>query len=212
LRIGDTKIGTDGVLGRSVTSEGEGEVRAFPRWITLPGPYDLAGARRYHLFAALIFAFGFLCYFLWAIGSRHAHRDISPDIAELKPSHLVREVADHARLRFPTGAAAARFNSLQKISYFAVLFILIPVMILTGLSMSPGIGGAAPWLIDAFGGRQSARSIHFIACWLLFAFFVIHILMVLLAGPWNEMRSMITGWFTLPPDRNAPQAGEGGSA
>jgi thiosulfate reductase cytochrome b subunit len=79
--------------------------------------------------------------------------------------------------------------------------VLLPVMIFTGLAMSPGMNAAWPWLIDLFGGRQSARSIHFIAAWLLVAFFVVHILMVLLAGPLNELRAMVTGWYRLPQER-----------
>ncbi len=79
-----------------------------------------------------------------------------------------------------------------------VIFVLLPLIILTGLTMSPGMDAAWPWLVDLFGGRQSARSIHFIVAWLLVAFFVVHILMVLLAGPLNEIRSMITGWYVLP--------------
>jgi len=68
--------------------------------------------------------------------------------------------------------------------------------------MSPGMGAAWPWLLDIFGGRQSARSLHFIAAWLLVAFFLVHIVMVLLAGPVNEIRSMVSGWFRLPPERD----------
>ena len=82
-----------------------------------------------------------------------------------------------------------------------MIFVALPLMIATGLCMSPGMNAAAPWLIDLFGGRQSARSIHFIIAWGLVAFFLVHIAMVLLAGPVNEVRSMITGWFRLPPDR-----------
>jgi thiosulfate reductase cytochrome b subunit len=69
--------------------------------------------------------------------------------------------------------------------------------------MSPGMNAAWPWLIDLFGGRQSARSVHFIAAGLLAAFFLVHILMVVLAGPINEVRSMITGKYRVPPEREA---------
>ena len=117
-----------------------------------------------------------------------------------------RDIKDHARLRFPTGEAAARYNILQKLSYIGVIFVLLPLMIATGLTMSPGMNAAAPWLLDLFGGRQSARSIHFILAWALVAFFLVNIAMVLLAGPVNELRSMLTGWFRLPADK--PRAGE----
>jgi thiosulfate reductase cytochrome b subunit len=111
-------------------------------------------------------------------------------------------VKEHARLRFPTGAAALRYNVLQKLSYCAVLFGLLPLVILTGLAMSPGMDAAWPLLVDVFGGRQSARSLHFLAAAGLVLFAAVHIVMVLLAGPINEVRSMITGWYRLPRERS----------
>jgi thiosulfate reductase cytochrome b subunit len=132
----------------------------------------------------------------------HLTRDLLPTRHELRPSHVWADIKDHARLRFPTGPAALKYNILQKASYLGVMGVLIPVMILTGLTMSPAMTAAWPWLLDVFGGRQSARSIHFIAAALLVLFIVVHLLMVLLAGPWNEVRSMITGRFRLPAERS----------
>lgn len=179
------------------------ELSRFGAFWTLPSTYDLALSRRWHLSFALIFAFGLLAYMLWSLLNRHILRDLAFRRGDLKPAHVWQDIRDHARLRFPTGAAALRYNVLQKTSYIGVIFILLPVMILSGLTMSPGMDAAWPWLVDLFGGRQSARSIHFIAAWLLFAFFLVHILMVLLAGPANELRSMITGWYRVPPDPDA---------
>jgi thiosulfate reductase cytochrome b subunit len=128
-------------------------------------------------------------------------RDLLPSRDELRPRHLWHEICDHARLRFPKGAAALRYNSLQKIAYLSVVAILFPMIVLSGLTMSPGVNAAWPWLLDVFGGRQSARSIHFL-CALGFVLFVlVHLLMVVLAGPFNEIRSMITGRFRLPKER-----------
>jgi thiosulfate reductase cytochrome b subunit len=73
--------------------------------------------------------------------------------------------------------------------------------VLTGLTMSPAMDAAWPWLLDLFGGRQSARSIHFICAALIAGFIVIHLLMVMLAGPLNELRSIITGWYRLPREK-----------
>ena len=106
----------------------------------------------------------------------------------------------HATLRFPKGEAARRYNVLQKLAYLGVLLVLLPVMVLTGLTMSPAMDATWPWLLDLFGGRQSARSIHFIAAWLLVLFVVVHLVMVVLAGPLNEIRSMITGRYRLPEE------------
>ncbi len=167
-------------------------------WWTLPGSYDLAMSRHWHLAFALIFAFALLAYMLWSLVNRHIVRDLAFRRGDLKPSHVWQDIKDHARLRFPTGVAALRYNVLQKASYIGVIFVLLPLIILTGLTMSPGMDAAWPWLPELFGGRQSARSIHFIVAWLLVAFFVVHIVMVLLAGPINEIRSMITGRYRLP--------------
>ena len=90
---------------------------------------------------------------------------------------------------------------LQKLAYGAVLLVLLPGIVLTGLAMSPGIDAAVPLLVDLLGGRQSARSLHFLCAGGLVAFFAVHIAMVLLAGPVNEVRSMLTGWYRLPPER-----------
>lgn len=170
----------------------------FGTWWTLPSGYDLALSRRWHLTFALVFGFGLLAYILWSLFNRHVVRDLAFRKGELRPAHVWQDIKDHVRLRFPTGAAALRYNVLQKASYIAVIFILLPVIVLTGLTMSPGMDAAWPWLVDLFGGRQSARSIHFICAWLIVAFFLVHILMVLLAGPVNEIRSMITGWYRVP--------------
>lgn len=173
----------------------------FGSWLTIPAQYDLAMSRRWHLSFALVFAFLLLIYMLWSLFNRHIGRDLAFRKGELKPAHVWQDIKDHARLRFPTGEAATRYNVLQKASYVGVIFVLLPLIILTGLTMSPGMDAAWPWLVDLFGGRQSARSIHFIVAWLLVAFFIVHIVMVLLAGPVNEVRSMITGWYRIPRRR-----------
>jgi thiosulfate reductase cytochrome b subunit len=172
--------------------------RAFPGWATIPSGYDLAGARRWHLAFAWLLSFGLLFFMIRAFWNRHAQRDLRPTLEELKPRHLWHDIKDHARLRFPTGEAALRYNTLQKISYFSVVFILLPLIILSGLGMSPAMDAAWPWIVDLLGGRQSARSIHFIAAFLLLGFTIVHLVLVVLAGPINEVRSMITGWFRVP--------------
>ena len=120
--------------------------------------------------------------------------------AEIRPSHIWHDIKEHARLRFPTGAAALRYNILQKLAYSSVLFLLLPLIIFTGLTMSPAMDAGWGWLLDIFGGRQSARSLHFLAAFGLVAFFFVHIAMVVLAGPINEVRSMISGYYRLPRD------------
>ena len=111
----------------------------------------------------------------------------------------MQSVIDHIKLKHPTGEAAKRYNILQRLAYLGVL-TLIATMIITGLSMSPGFDAFAPWLPDLLGGRQSARTLHFISAWLIVLFVFVHLVEVVLAGPINEVRSMITGWFTVPED------------
>lgn len=174
---------------------------AFPGWMTLPSYYSLADARLWHLAFAWVLILGLPLYLAWSLLNRHLWRDLVITRAEWNPAHIWRDVKAHAALRFPAGAAALRYNVLQKLAYGAVLFGLLPLMILTGLAMAPGVDAAWPLLVDLLGGRQSARSIHFIAAFALVAFFVVHIAMVVLAGPVNELRAMITGWYRLPRER-----------
>jgi thiosulfate reductase cytochrome b subunit len=146
-------------------------------------------------------AFGFLAYLIISLINRHIARDLTLTRAEVAPKHLWAEIKHHATLKFPTGAAALNYNTLQKITYIIVLFVLFPLVILTGMCLSPGISPITGWAIDLFGGRASARSIHFICAAAIALFIVVHLLLVLLAGPYNEIRSMITGKFRIPHDR-----------
>jgi thiosulfate reductase cytochrome b subunit len=103
------------------------------------------------------------------------------------------DVKDHTRLRFGNKMHASSYNIIQKFSYIGVIFLLLPLLILTGITMSPAMNAAWPWLLDLFGGRQSARSLHFIGAALMTLFVVAHLIMVLLSGPITGIRSMITG-------------------
>ena len=198
LSVAGSRIPTDGVLGRWTDGQGQEQRHAFPGWATIPSSYDLAGARRWHLAFAWVLGLALLFFMIRALINRHAQRDLVPGLKELRPGHIWQEVKDHARLRFPTGEAALRYNILQKLSYFSVIFIMLPLIILSGLAMSPAMDAAWPWLVDMFGGRQSARSVHFIIAFLLVAFTIVHLVMVVLAGPINVVRSMITGRYRLP--------------
>lgn len=175
--------------------------RPFPGWATIPSTYDLAAARRWHFAFAWVLVAGLAIFLLVSLWNRHVQRDLAPSPDEVKPRRIWHSITEHAQLRFPTGSAALRYNILQKISYFVVIFVLLPLMILTGLTMSPAVDAAWPWLLDVFGGRQSARSIHFLCAATLLLFIVVHLAMVVLAGPINEIRSMITGRFRVPPGR-----------
>lgn len=197
LRIGFLHIPTPGILGVAP----HGRFVAFPPLVTIPSHYDLAGARQWHFAFAWLLVVPGLLYWAWGFVRGHFRRDLAPRGAELKPAHLWHDIRDHARLRFPTGEAARRYNILQKIAYLSVLFVLLPGAVLTGLTLSPAMDAAWPWLLELFGGRQSARSIHFICAMGLAFFILVHLVMVVLAGPINEVRSMITGRYRLPREK-----------
>ena len=201
LRVGDHTIHTTGVLGSWGGPGDQTVYTAFPGWLTIPSTYDLAGSRHWHLTFSWLFVAAIVAYWIFGLGNRHIWRDLLPSRHELTLRHVLEDIKSHALLRFPKGEAARRYNTLQKLSYLGVVFVLIPLQILTGLTMSPAMNAAWPWLVDAFGGRQSARSIHFIVAMLLVLFFLVHILMVVLAGPINEVWSMITGNYRLPRER-----------
>jgi thiosulfate reductase cytochrome b subunit len=200
VRVGSLRVETTGLLGYRTDASGQPNRRAFPGWATIPSRYDLAAGRRWHFFFAWILATGLLAYGAVSLANRH-WRDLAPTGHDLAPRHLWQAVKDHARLRFPAGEAALGYNSLQKLSYFGVIALLLPLVILSGLGMSPNMDAAWPWLLELLGGRQSARSIHFIGAMLIALFILVHLAMVVLAGPYNEVRAMITGWYRLPPAR-----------
>jgi len=172
----------------------------FPAWLTIPASYNLALSRRWHLFFALVLAFGLLVFMVASLLNRHFRRDLAIRRGELSAAHLGIEVRDHWNFRFHDPDHPRRYNTLQKLSYIVVLFVLLPLVIATGLALSPGMNAAWPWLLDLFGGRQSARSFHFLAMVGLVAFTVVHLVLVILAGAWNEVRSMLTGRWRVPEE------------
>jgi thiosulfate reductase cytochrome b subunit len=192
-------VDTTGVLGVSGTAE-RPVFTAFPGAVTIPSYRDLGTGRVVHFFFGWIFVATMLIWFVASFVNGHIKRDIVPRGADIRG--VPRDVADHATLKFKHGRT---YGPLQKLSYFSVFFILFPLIVLTGLTMSPGMNAFAPWLLDLFGGRQTARTIHFITMAVLVAFFVIHIIMVVAAGPINELRSMITGWYRASPGTPAAQ-------
>ncbi|MEK9279253.1 cytochrome b/b6 domain-containing protein [Bradyrhizobium sp. ISRA442] len=191
---------TTGLLGKS-GSKDQPVYQAFPEWATIPSYYDLATGRVIHFFFAWILV---PTWFVWLFASLingHFWHDIVPRLRDFRL--LPRDIVSHLRLKFPHRRS---YNVLQKLSYAVILILVIPGMIATGLTMSPGVDLAWPWLLDVFGGRQTARLLHFCGMLVIVLFFVVHIIMVIAAGPINEMRSMITGWYR--SDQPEPTSGE----
>ncbi len=205
LRVFGAEFDTTGVLGVSRHANGGLNQIAFPSWMTIPGHYSLADARAWHFLFAWLFVINGLAYLLYGLLSRHIGRDLAPTRKDLRG--IRQSIIDHLHLRHPQGEAAKRYNVLQKLAYLIVIFILLPLVVLMGMAMSPMLNALLTGWVDLFGGRQSARTIHFIVAWMLVAFVLIHVFEVIVSGLWNHMRSMITGYFKIdvaatPSQRN----------
>ena len=194
-RLFDREFETTGALGAGAGPDGESIARTFPSWLTVPDNRWLSMARRWHFFFAWVFVINGLCYLAYTIASRHLGRDLAPTATDWRS--IGRSILDHLRFRHPTGEAAKRYNVLQKIAYLGVIFVLLPLIVLMGFAMSPWLDSLITGWVDLFGGRQSARTIHFIVAWLLVAFVLIHVFEVIVSGLWNHLRSMITGRYRI---------------
>lgn len=204
-QIGPAKFNTTGVLGYSGKA-GEEEAVAFPHWATVPSQRDLADSRRWHFFFAWLFVINGLVYWLVGLAGGHIRKDLAPNRHDIAPRNVWHEIVTHAQLKFPKGEEARHYNVLQKVTYLGVVLVLLPLMVLTGLSMSPGFNAAAPWLVDFFGGRQSARTIHFLTAFAIVGFILLHLFMVVASGTWNNIRSMITGRYAIVPEKTGETA------
>jgi thiosulfate reductase cytochrome b subunit len=195
-------VETTGVLGVSSGPDGALVARGFPAWLTLPSGQDLATGRRWHFLFAWAFVLNGAAYLGYVLLSGHAWRRLRPTGEQLRGMH--RTFAEHLRLHFPRGEEARHYNVLQKLTYLVIIFVVLPVVVLTGLTMSPGMNAALPELVTVFGGRQSARTIHFLAAGALVLFVLVHVGLVLVSGFWNSMRSMITGRYAIDRREDTP--------
>ncbi len=186
-------IGDDGrmhgemvLLGR-VIDTGSFTLSDFPRAVTLGG--WLEGGRRIHLALAWLFLLNGLLY-LGVMLARRRHRAVWPRLADL--AAVPAALRDHLRLPLRLEGPAGSLNPLQKIAYFAVPVLLGPLLVVTGLALSPAWGALFPWWTDMLGGRQFARTWHFVAMLGVLGFIPLHLLLVALAGPRTWAR-MVTG-------------------
>jgi thiosulfate reductase cytochrome b subunit len=198
--IGVTRIlghdfNTTGLLGLSAGMEGQQTERGFPSWMTVPSQQWLAMARRWHFFFAWVLVINGLAYITYTMASRHLVRDLMPTRDDWLS--IGQSIKDHLLLRHAHGEAAKHYNILQKLAYLSVVFLLFPLLILMGCAMSPGLDALFPGWIDVFGGRQSARTIHFVVAWMLVGFVFIHLFEVVITGFWNNLRSMISGRYRI---------------
>lgn len=196
-------VGTTTVLGRTFvttgwlgwTDDGMGgqTTRAFPGWLTIPSYQSLADGRRWHLFFAWVMVFSGIAYLIWGFGRRDLSELIlrPRDVPKILPMQLY-----YLRLR-KEPPPHGKYNPLQKTAYTTVLFVFAPLIVLSGLALSPGFDAWAPWLTHLFGGRQYARLWHFVLMVALIGFFAVHLVLVATTGVLNHLRSMITGRYAL---------------
>jgi thiosulfate reductase cytochrome b subunit len=180
---------------------GETGAVGAPSLIDLPLPFvlqlQIRGPGRYlHFLSAWVCVLTGLLYVLSGIFSRHFRKNMVPAKADLRWKALVRVVSNDLRLKRPAEEEAHSYNVVQRLTYLAVVFLLFPLIIVTGLAMSPAVTSVFPMLVTVFGGQQSARTVHFFVSVALVLFLVVHIAMVCLAGFKNRMRAMITGRVT----------------
>jgi thiosulfate reductase cytochrome b subunit len=191
LQIFGLRVTTTGFLGFTDDGNGGQTERAFPGWATLPGFQDLAGGRRWHLFFAWIMVAAGLAYFISGVRRKDLGLIVlrPSDVPKLLPMQLY-----YLRLR-KEPPPYGKYNPLQKAAYTAVLFVFSPLVVISGLALSPGIDAFAGPLTTLLGGRQFARLWHFLATFALLGFLAVHLTLVLSTGFFNTMRSMLTGEY-----------------
>ncbi len=202
-RILGHEFDTTGFLGASEDRSGELSERGFPSWITLPEWQWLSMSRRWHFFFAWLLVINGIVFVIYSTLSGHLHHDLSPT---KKDWHSIgRTITDHLLFRHPKGEAAKYYNVLQKCAYLGVIFFLLPLMVLMGLGMSPALDALFRGWVDIFDGRQSVRTIHFVVAWALVLFVIVHVFMVIVSGFWNNIRSMITGYYMIESEADHEQ-------
>jgi thiosulfate reductase cytochrome b subunit len=162
--------------------------RSVPTGYGFVLPDQNGWSRHLHFQAAWGAVLTGLLYFVYGLTTGHFARSLVP-----RSGGLGRNLAAHLRLRRPGPEEAWSYNPLQRVTYLFVIFVLFPLVIWTGLAMSPAFVSALPAAVTVLGGQQSARTIHFFVTIILFGFLLVHVGMVWLAGFRNRMRAMITG-------------------
>lgn len=149
--------------------------------------------RSLHFLAAWLFVVPGAVYLVAGIVSGHFRRHLCPQRGEVTPRSLATDLVRHLRLRIPPATGGPQYGLIQKCAYCGVVFVGLPLAVLTGLAMSPAVTAAYPVLRSVFGGFQSARTIHFFAFVALLIFVVVHVVMVVKSGFKRQMRGMTVG-------------------
>jgi thiosulfate reductase cytochrome b subunit len=149
--------------------------------------------RSLHFLAGWVLVVTGLLYLIIGLLGGHVGRHLVPSAAQRTPAHARSEIADHLRLRIAPAAGGPDYGLLQRLAYLAVVFVMLPLTAVTGLTMSPAIAAAFPILLTVFGGHQSARTLHFAAFVGLMLFVGVHVAMVVLSGFRRQLRAMTIG-------------------
>ncbi|MED5413280.1 MAG: cytochrome b/b6 domain-containing protein [Pseudomonadota bacterium] len=163
---------------------------------------DRRWGRNYHYTFAWVFVINGLIYLFWNGWQKKFYRKMLPTSQELSIPHLKSEAKRHMKFRAPKGSAAAKYNVLQKLTYIIVLFILFPFMIISGFAQMPAFTAISPELIDFFGGRQTARTLHVVCSLLLVLFVVVHLVQMFVTGTLNQLHGMIIGKYQITQESN----------
>ena len=163
---------------------------------------DQNGWSRYlHFEAAWVLVLTGLLYVAFGFFQGHFRRNLLPAAGDRSPKKLAAAIARHLVFRRPGEEEAWSYNTVQRLTYLFVIFVLFPMVIWTGLAMSPAIEGTFPTAVILLGGRQSARTLHFFISIFLVLFLLIHVLMVFLGGFRKRVGAMITGRLAKPAER-----------
>jgi thiosulfate reductase cytochrome b subunit len=163
---------------------------------------DQNGWSRYlHFEAAWTLALTGLIYVCYGLWTRHFRKNLFPAPAHRTWRAVSSVIAQHLRLAPPDEAYAHSYNVLQRVTYLSVVFVIFPLVIWTGLAMSPAFDSAVPWAVNVLGGRQSARTLHFFISVSLVLFLAVHVGMIFLSGFASRMREMIVGAAARPEER-----------
>jgi thiosulfate reductase cytochrome b subunit len=186
---------------------GETGAVGAPSLIDLPLPFILdipiRGPGRYlHFLSAWVWLLNGLLYAISGLVTQHFRKNLLPAQDYLGWRPMQRVMSGHLHLRRPIEAESQSYNVLQRLSYLGVIFVLSPLIIVTGLAMSPAVTSVLPIVVNIFGGQQSARTIHFFISGFLVLFLCVHVGMVCLAGFVSRTRAMITGYSAARKERS----------
>ena len=152
--------------------------------------------RSLHFLAAWFLALPGAIYLLAGIFTGHFWRHLLPRTGELTARVIGQDLKSHLRLQIRAATGGPHYGLLQKCAYCGVVFLALPLTVVTGLAMSPTIAAAYPFLSRIFGGFQSARTIHFFAFVVLAMFLLVHVVMLVASGFKRQIRGMTFGKIT----------------